>query len=61
MYVKVTLKHWTEGSGWEMFESLFNVVQARIKEVVSAAFTSLSLAMKAQRWTTNLGLAYMFI
>jgi hypothetical protein len=31
------LKHWTEGSGWEMTESLFNIVQARTKKVVSTA------------------------
>ena len=37
VYVQVPLKHWTEGSGWEMAESLFNVVQARTKEVVSTA------------------------
>ena len=34
--MQVPLKHWTEGSGWEMAESLFNVVQARTKEIVSA-------------------------
>ena len=35
--MQVPLKHWTEGSGWEMAESLFNVVQERTKEVVSTA------------------------
>jgi hypothetical protein len=35
--VQVPLKHWTEGSGWEMAESLFNIVQARTKEIVSTA------------------------
>ena len=30
----VPLKHCTKGSDWEMAESLFNVVQARTKEVV---------------------------
>jgi hypothetical protein len=37
VYVQVPLKHWTEGSGWEMAESLFIVVQAKTKEVVCAA------------------------
>ena len=31
----IPLKHWTEGSCWKMTESLFKVVQAKIKEVVS--------------------------
>ena len=35
-YVHVPLKHWMEGSGWEMAESLFNMVQARTQKVVSA-------------------------
>ncbi len=35
MDVHVPLKHWTEGSDWEMAESLFNVVQTKRKEVVS--------------------------
>ncbi len=34
MYVQVPLKHWTEGSGWEMAESLFNVVQAMTKTII---------------------------
>jgi hypothetical protein len=34
--VQVPLKHWTTRSGCEMTESLFNVVQARTKKVVSA-------------------------
>ena len=33
--MQVPLKHWSEGSGWKMAESLFNVVQIRTKEVVS--------------------------
>ena len=33
----VPLKHWTKRSGWKMAESLFNVVQARTKEIVSTA------------------------
>ena len=37
MDVQVPLKHWTEGSGWKMAESLFNVVQAKTKEIVSTA------------------------
>jgi hypothetical protein len=35
--VQVLLKHWTERSGWKMAESLFNIVQARTKKVVSTA------------------------
>ena len=35
MDVQVFFRHWTEGSGWKMAESLFNVVQAKTKEVVS--------------------------
>lgn len=31
------MKHWTEGAGWEMGESLLNVVQAKTKDIVSAA------------------------
>jgi hypothetical protein len=29
------LKHWTEGAGWEMGESLLNVVQAKTKDIVN--------------------------
>ena len=37
LYVQVPLKHWTEGSGWEMAESLMNVVQTKTREIVSVA------------------------
>lgn len=42
----VLLKHWSEGLGWEMVGSLFNIVQART--VVMLPLISLSLAMKTQ-------------
>ena len=33
--MQVPLKYWTEGSGWKMAESLFNVVQKMTKKVVN--------------------------
>lgn len=44
----VSLTHWSEGSGWEMIEGLFKVVQARTNEVVMLPLVSLSLATKTQ-------------
>jgi hypothetical protein len=58
--VQVPLKHWTEGSGWEMAENLFNVVQARMKKVVSTTSYFSIICDEMTRWTTNLGLAYIF-
>jgi hypothetical protein len=36
-YPKFPLKHWSDTTGWELAESLYNVVQNRTRLVVSGA------------------------